>query len=357
MKQLHIIQHLKPGGIETLVSEIMRLQTSEVHLVMLEGKSSHSLGVMPQMKAFEHRLHFLEKGAGFSMVTLLKLRKIIEQIDPVFVNSHHIGPLIYTSLACLMTNRVHVHTEHDAWHLDADWHRKLQSAAMTIRSPIWVADAHFVQKKLQEHFPDGNTRVIHNGIDIERFKPSEQTHARAYLDLPIDVPMIGCAARLEPVKNLKQLIKVLAHLPEVHLALAGTGSLRDQLFIQARDLKVSDRVHFLGQVQKVERFYQALDLFCLVSENEGFPLSVLEAQACDIPVIVRDVGGCRESICQKTGMVLQTKSDIELINAIKVQLTRNFIIKPRKFIEQRFSVQQMMQAYQQLVEIKYQGAA
>ena len=357
MKQLHIIQHLKPGGIESLVSEIMRLQNSEVHIVMLEGKSSHSLGVMPHLKAFEHRLHFLDKGAGFSMSTLFKLRKIIEKIDPVFVNSHHIGPLIYTSLACLMTKRVHVHTEHDAWHLDADWHRKLQSAALTIGSPIWVADAHFVQKKLQEHFPDGKTRVIHNGIDIERFQPADQSHARAFLELPNEVPMIGCAARLEPVKNLQQLIKILVHLPDVHLAIAGTGSLKDQLFVQARELKVSQRVHFLGQVQKVERFYQALDLFCLVSENEGFPLSVLEAQACNIPVIVRDVGGCRESICQKTGMVLQTKSDIELINAIKVQLARSFKIKPRNFIEQRFSVQQMMSAYQQLVEIKYQGVA
>ncbi|MCV5754523.1 glycosyltransferase, partial [Escherichia coli] len=82
------------------------------------------------------------------------------------------------------------------------------------------------------------------------------------------------------------LIEAFSHLEShTHLAIAGDGSQREQLEHLVRTLKLEQRVTFLGLVDDMPSFYQSLDLFCLPSLQEGFPLSTLEAQACDIPCV------------------------------------------------------------------------
>ncbi|NMS58161.1 glycosyltransferase, partial [Vibrio parahaemolyticus] len=112
------------------------------------------------------------------------------------------------------------------------------------------------------------------------FKSGDQTATRHLFELPTDKIVIGVAGRLEAVKGHKALIEAFSHLtPNTHLAIAGDGSQRAQLEAQVRTFKLEDRVTFLGLVDDMPSFYQSLDLFCLPSLQEGFPLSTLEAQA------------------------------------------------------------------------------
>jgi len=347
---VQVIQHLKPGGIEALVMEILQQSNAvSYHIIALEGLVEDAVKQFPKLLAHVDKIHCLDKPDGFHWQTIRDLAKTLRAINPVACVSHHIGPLLYLSLANIPIGIKHIHTEHDAWHLDNSHHHRIQKWCLRLSKPLVVADASFVQKKLIEHFPNINSKRIYNGIDTNRFRPGNCKSARFELGLPQNVKLIGCAARLEQVKRIDRLIDALHNLPEhIHLAIAGLGSQEAALKQQCKQMGLSDRVHFVGYMQDASRFFHCLDVFCLVSENEGFPLSTLEAQACGVPVISSNVGGASETLCPKTGLLLISDDHNQLLNAIKLQLNRNLLDSPRQYIESHFSLAQMVAAYEGL---------
>ncbi len=227
---------------------------------------------------------FLEKKSGVQPDIVLTLAKIFSTIKPDTVHTHHIGPLLYAGAAALISGvPCRIHTEHDVWHLSNKKHVKIQKMALKAVKPVLVGDADYVSKALKSQFDYHNTVTIKNGIDCEKFRPGCQKNARLKFGLPLSARIIGCAGRIEKVKGQDVMIKALSRLPaHVTLAIAGHGSEVDNLKSLAKKLAVEDRVIFLGLVEDMASFYQALDLFCLPSRMEGFPLSSLEAQACNI---------------------------------------------------------------------------
>jgi glycosyltransferase involved in cell wall biosynthesis len=114
-----------------------------------------------------------------------------------------------------------------------------------------------------------------------------KAEARAALGLPPGVPLLGCAARLHPLKRLDAAIGVLAAIPEAHLALAGQGQDQPRLEAFAQEIGVRDRVHFLGEMppEKIGVFLAALDCFVFPSSAETFGLAPVEAAQAGLPVV------------------------------------------------------------------------
>jgi len=347
----HIIQHLKPGGIETLVIEMLKLNGEfDVNIIALEGTQEEAFKKFPVLENFASRIHCLAKEEGIQWKTAKQLRNKLNEIGASACVSHHIGPLLYTSMAKIGLNISHTHVEHDAWHLNDPKRERLQNWCLKMSNPTVVADAQVVADILTDKFPMLQPHVIHNGIDTERFVPGSKAEAQAKLGLPEGKRFIGCAARLEPVKRIHRLVNALADLSEdVHLVIAGEGSERLPLMQQAKKLNLTHRVHFLGFITGLETFYQAIDLFCLVSKHEGFPLSALEAQACGTPVVVSNVGGSKETVCPVTGLLLINDDSIQLLNAIKLQLIRSNETSPRDFIVKNYSIKLMNEKYETLI--------
>lgn len=348
----HVIQHLKPGGIETLVIEMLKLKSQfDVHIIALEGTTDVAIEKFPQLWEYQNNIHCLNKSEGVQWQTAAALRTLLRQVGACSCISHHIGPLLYVSMAKIGLNLAHVHVEHDAWHLNDPKHERLQHWCLRMSQPSVVADAQCVADIIENKFDFVRPHVIHNGVDTDRFAPGSMLEARTKLQLPHGKRLIGCAARLEPVKRIEKLIDALLDLPEdVELVIAGEGSQRVPLMRHVQKLNLTSRVHFTGFLTELEYFYRALDLFCLVSSHEGFPLSVLEAQACGTPVVVNNVGGCRETVCHKTGLLLITDTQEQLSNSIKLQLLRTYKVSPREFIETNYSIQSMNSKYEYLIE-------
>ncbi|USE35175.1 glycosyltransferase [Endozoicomonas sp. SCSIO W0465] len=334
-----IVQHLAPGGIETMALDIQRKASNpkNVHIISLEGTPSEAIRHWPRLEGLE-RVHFLGKPPGLSLSTVAKLSQLLRQINVDVVHTHHIGPLIYGGVAAMLTRCGHVHTEHDAWHLNHPKRRWLVAACFHLLRPSVVADAELVAASIRQHIPLLTPSVVLNGIDTDKFQPSDQTAARNKLNLPTDTPIIGCAARFNEVKNHSLLIHAFSRLPEsTHLALAGGGELEHELRDLTRRLNIEQRVHFLGVIDDMPGFYHAIDIFCLASKKEGLPLSPLEAQACQRVVVITDVGGCREAVDPESGLLIKAGSTEELETALKTQLSsginkekqesaRNFVV-------------------------------
>jgi glycosyltransferase involved in cell wall biosynthesis len=143
--------------------------------------------------------------------------------------------------------------------------------------------------------------LIANGIDVERYGTAQDRAAlRCSLALDPARRYVIAVARFHPVKDhamlLRAFAKVAAARSDVDLLLAGDGPLRDELQGQTRALGIAGRVQFLGVRCDVPQLLQAADVFTLTSLSEAASLTILEAMASRLPVVVTEVGGNAEMV-------------------------------------------------------------
>jgi glycosyltransferase involved in cell wall biosynthesis len=122
----------------------------------------------------------------------------------------------------------------------------------------------------------------------------------AELQLPRDARLIGAVGRLWPQKRMKDLIwacdllKVIRD--DTHLLIIGDGPHRDRLERYRRQVRIEDKVHFLGHRADVSRLMPHFDVLWLASEYEGLPNVVMEAMAAGVPVVATDISGNRDLV-------------------------------------------------------------
>ena len=135
-----------------------------------------------------------------------------------------------------------------------------------------------------------------------------------------DVIKIIVVARFSPPKKNIQILHLLREMldmgKKITVTFVGDGPQLSIAKEKARDLQLGKEVEFLGARTDVAELLPKYDLFLLMSNWEGFPISILEAMRAGLPVIASDVGGVTEAVTEKTGIVI--KNDEELIEIIKV---------------------------------------
>jgi glycosyltransferase involved in cell wall biosynthesis len=352
---IHVVQHLKPGGIETMALDLISFseENERTFIISLEGNKEDSIKEWPRLKSYAENIIFLNKPHGISSSLIVKLFLLLKKLNADVVHTHHIGPLLYGGLAAKLVGiKCRIHTEHDAWHLNDPRRCTLQKTLLKVIQPILVADAQTVADTIRRQLNTEAVIIIPNGIDTGRFIPGNKTKAREELNLPTQVKLIGCSGRLEHVKGQHILINALHNLPNaVHLVLAGGGTMESRLHQQVTQLELNDRVHFLGRIDNMPTFYQSLDIFCLPSLNEGFPLSPLEAQSCGIPSLVSDVGGSRETLCLECSEYVPANNAILMAKSLLKMLNKHYLTSPRNFILSHGDVRLMADRYAALRQL------
>jgi glycosyltransferase involved in cell wall biosynthesis len=160
----------------------------------------------------------------------------------------------------------------------------------------------------------GGLLVIPQAVDTERFHPGPPDASwRARLSSRPDEPIVGVVGRVDPEKGIRTVLQAMTMLAgpagQSHLAVVGAPALDDgayeaELRTEASDL-LGDRSRFVGQVDEVPAVLRSLDVLVNASASEPFGLSVLEAQACGIPVIGTDAGGIPEFVTDgQTGLLV-----------------------------------------------------
>lgn len=169
--------------------------------------------------------------------------------------------------------------------------------------------------------------VVPPGITIAA--PPARLTARATLGLAGSELVVSFVARLTSVKRPDRAIdvarRILAIRDDVTFLICGEGQLLDELRAEASDL---ERVRFLGWRADVETVYAASDLVLLTSDNEGMPVSLIEAAMCGIPAVATDVGSVREVVLDgRTGVVVPP--DTEAITQAVLRLLGNPVERAR----------------------------
>ncbi|MCX7017233.1 MAG: glycosyltransferase family 4 protein [Candidatus Sumerlaeota bacterium] len=174
---------------------------------------------------------------------------------------------------------------------------RLLSGIMNVDRLIALSDD-VAKEWTKAGFPAKRIARIPNGVDADRFRPAsaeERRAARLELGLPTDALILLGVGRLERQKAFGDLIDAVARAPapdlELHVALAGEGSLAETLRRQAEERGLAGRVHLLGPVERMERAYRAADLYALSSLGEGMSNALLEAMASGLDVVATRVSG------------------------------------------------------------------
>jgi glycosyltransferase involved in cell wall biosynthesis len=159
------------------------------------------------------------------------------------------------------------------------------------------------------------TSIVYNGIELAKFSiPLDQATARQLFNLDPNEFIFGNVGRLHEQKGHKFLLQAMAQMTnQSRLMIVGDGRLREQLMILAAELKISDRVLFLGARADINEFLSAINVFIMPSLWEGQPIALLEALAIGKPCIASSVDGIPEIITDGINGYLVSPKDVETL--------------------------------------------
>jgi glycosyltransferase involved in cell wall biosynthesis len=196
--------------------------------------------------------------------------------------------------------------------------------------------------------------VIPLGFELEPFLNSE-THRgefRSEMRLNKQAKLVGIVGRIFPVKNHRLFLNAAARIAKREAAarfvIVGDGVVRPNLERQAEELGIADQVLFTGWRRDLPRIYADLDLLVVSSDNEGTPVSAIEAMASGCPVVATRVGGLPDLIeDHKTGHLVPPRDAAALASAVlhllhSAQIAQELGKNAQAFIRQRFTVQRLL---------------
>ncbi|MET4273224.1 glycosyltransferase involved in cell wall biosynthesis [Bradyrhizobium sp. F1.2.2] len=244
------------------------------------------------------------------------------------------------------------------------------SSALSMSWPIRIADIAMgslgffdritlnsldMQREYSRYPRAYRARMVHvpHGFDDKALTLTKQA-ARQKFNLPPDRTLLGCAARLHPHKRLDAAIRLLPDQPSWHLALAGQGADEARLRQLADDLKVSDRLHLLGEItpRQMAEFLAALDVFVFPTQAETFGLAAVEAANAGVPSVVTDLPVLREVLSvegKPTALFVDASDHTKLSAAVSRLLTdqklSDELRQNAKGLKLRYSVDAMVEEY------------
>lgn len=226
--------------------------------------------------------------------------------------------------------------------------------------PCWgnkvIAISESVKEHLRKDFKvkEEDITIIHNGIDVERFREHENMRIREQRKRDLGLregPVVGIVARLSEEKGHLYLIEamksVLSRIPQAQLLIVGNGRMKKELLELTKNLGMEKNIFFLTEVDDTKQVLAVMDLFVLPSLKEGLGLALMEAMALGLGVIGSDVGGIRSLIQDGYNGLLARPSDIQGLSYAILELLQNpdkarsLGNNARIFIEKNFSQEKM----------------
>jgi len=253
-------------------------------------------------------------GVGRRMAAAIRERNVD------VVHAHQYTPFFYAAIAkalCGLRPRL-ILNEHGRHYPDrvSPVRRAVNRLVLDRLADAVTACSRFSAEGLikTDGFAGARIEVIENGIEVDRYgPPADKALAKEDVGLDPERRYVIHVARHHPVKDQATLLKgfaaAAADLPRVDLLLVGDGPLRGELEDLAAELRVADRVKFLGIRTDIPELMRAADAFALTSVSEAASLTLLEAMASGLPSVVTDVGGNPELVRHEQEGLLFPRAD------------------------------------------------
>lgn len=201
----------------------------------------------------------------------------------------------------------------------------------------------------REKIPPGKIHVIYNGIkedsavrSIEKSDITGENDSIILVNVSSFTPKKGHSVLIESVSP------ILKSRKKIHLVLAGSGPLEDEIRSRVFSLELQKKIHFLGYRNDVQSLLRSCDLFILSSLWEGMPNAVLEAMMQGLPVIASAAGGIPEVIEDTVeGFLVPPGNGAKLADRIIFALDhpedlKNMALKAKEKVRNHFTIKKMI---------------
>jgi glycosyltransferase involved in cell wall biosynthesis len=342
---LRIFNRLVVGGPVLNVTYLTKYMAPEFETLLVVGeRESHE-------KSAEHLadqlgIQFITiKGMGRSLnpasdyFAYRELRKLIRSFKPDILHSHAAKPGALGRLAAsaekvpAIVHTFHGHVFHSYFNSAKTKFFISTERFLAKKSDAIIAISEQQKKELVYDFkiaPDEKFSIIPLGFDLDRCRTNQEEKRKKFrteFSLTDDEIAIGIIGRLVPVKNHYLFLKAIKHVfdnssKKLKAFIIGDGETRADLEnlageadIQFSTEKDAEHLHplvFTSWRSDVDVIYAGLDIICLTSFNEGTPVSLIEAQAANKPIVSTRVGGIADIVIEGQTALLADVQDTEL---------------------------------------------
>jgi sugar transferase (PEP-CTERM/EpsH1 system associated) len=353
-KVVHLVYSLGFGGLEQVIVNLINNSTQynvQHYIITLTGEQDLYEAIKPDIEIYN-----LNKKPGKDLSIHWKLYQLLSKLNADVLHSYNFGTIEYHAVATLAGIERRIHCEHGRGGDDPDgmnyWHNVIRKF-----SCLFIHKFIVVSPDLKQWGKDvlglkkDKLKIIMNGVSLNEYYPSQDKH---------DQYTICTVGRANPVKNQKLLIEAFNILKKrgeeyakLQLQIIGGGPIFDELKQQVKTLGLESQVTLLGYRKDVADIMRKADLFVLCSVYEAMPMTILEAMACQLPVIATNVGGVSHMISDNEAWIIESNNADVLANAIATAYSEKRLAQTKaeqglKLVEDKYSIEQMVQAYMSL---------
>jgi glycosyltransferase involved in cell wall biosynthesis len=236
--------------------------------------------------------------------------------------------------------------------------RELSELFITSRADRTICVSRSNETEGIQRFGMKRSEVIYNAVDLQKFNPARTfADVRGQLGIACDKIVVGYICRITKQKDpftMLRAMKLLEARQDIVLLVVGDGDMKDQALALAADLKLHNQVVFQPFRSDIPDVLNAIDIYCLPSLWEGFPIGILEAMAMDKVVVASPVDGTRELVHHNhNGILVENSNPLRLANAI-VKLASDPSLSSRlsnnalHFVKSRYGISHMVDEVQNL---------
>lgn len=378
-KVLRIINRLNLGGPTFNAAYLSKFLAPEFETLLVAGMKSDS----------EESSEFIVKNLDLHPVYIpemyrelnpfrdyksyFKIRKLIKEFKPDIVHTHAAKAGAVGRLAAahegvpVIVHTFHGHIFH-SYFSPAKTRVFLEIERYLAKRTTKIITLSQIQKKelssIYKVAPPEKFEIIPLGFDLEKFETGQEEKRKKFrqaYNLDEDEIAIGIVGRLVPVKNHSLFLKALSIVAgktskRVRAFIIGDGDERSNIELNARQLglKFNNEDHtqkniltFTSWIRDIDVSNAGMDIIVLTSNNEGTPVSLIEAQASGKPVVSTSIGGIEDIVVQNKTALLSPINDDQalatnLLNLIEDDALRaEFSKSGADFVRNKFSYRRL----------------
>ena len=335
VKVMQIVARMNVGGPAVLVADLVRnIDSSKFEQVLVTGYCDTTEADYLEQVAKDIKAIRIE-GLGRSisplkdLLSFFELIKVIRKYKPDIVHTHTAKAGVLGRLAAIIARpsakRIHTfhgHLLHGYFSKSVTWTVILIEKVLALLTVRFIAIGNVVKQDLVKAGIGRLEKyeVIYPGL--QPFDIIEREMAKSTLNLDPSVLYIGFVGRLTQIKRPDRLVDIARFLKEKHpnvsLLIAGEG----ELFQSTKDLAQSERlpIVFLGWRNDINVVLSGCNMAVLCSDNEGIPLTLIQAAQAGLPIVSTNVGSVSDIVVNGVNGLLTDVSSEALITGISVLL-------------------------------------
>jgi len=337
-KVLRIINRFNIGGPTYNATFLSRFLDDEYETLLIGGlpekEEADSLHILEEYGLSPMLISEMQRVPSFKSdkAAYRKIKQIIEEFKPDIVHTHaaKAGALgRKAAKACgvpVIVHTFHGHVFHSYFGKVKTNIFKFIERRLAKKSDGIIAISDIQKQELanvHKICPSNKIKVIPLGFDLDKFQKetSKREDVRKKYNLQKEEIAIAIIGRLAPIKNHALFLSVVEDVlkktsKKVKFFIVGDGEERANIEERVADLNAEfkDAILMTSWIKNIGEFNAGMDIICLTSNNEGTPVSLIEAQAGNLAVVSTDVGGVRDIVKEgETGYIVP-KNNVNLFS-------------------------------------------